>query len=211
MGWDFLPHLFLFCHMRRVFAFAALLSLLLAGCSKESRMVINGTISSQWDGVNVYFCPLPHPTEDVVDSTAVKNGTFTFTIPADSCYVARLQLDATVGSDIQMLYVAVEPGILNVELSENSHGGGTPLNDTLQVWKEYISAAQKASSPMHSFALSEQILEYTANLVCNNPNGVGGYLLWRYGRFFPDSTKARIDSLGITKYIPDVSTRKPNK
>ena len=197
--------------MHRGFIFAVIMFLLLAGCSKSSKMVINGTISNEWDGVNMYFCPLPHPTEDVVDSTVVKNGTFTFTIPADSCYVARLQLDATVGSNIQMLYVAVEPGILNVEMGEDSHGGGTPLNDTLQVWKEFISAAQKASSPMHAFALSEQILEYTANVICNNPNGVGGYLLWRYGRFFPEDTKAKIDSLGLYRYIPDVSTRKPRK
>lgn len=197
--------------MRRVFAFTVLLSLLLAGCSKSSRMVINGTISSEWDGVNIYFCPLPHPTEDVVDSTVVKNGTFTFTIPADSCYVARLQLDATVGSNIQMLYVAVEPGVLTVEMSEDSHGGGTPLNDSLQVWKDYIALTQKSAGPMHSIMASQKILEYTADFVCNNPNGVGGYLLWKYGRFFPDSAKAKIDSLGLSKYIPDVSTRKKHK
>lgn len=196
--------------MRKSIILAVLGILILTGCSRSSNLIINGTISSQWDGVNMYFCPLPHPTADVVDSTVVKDGKFTFTIPADSCYMARLQLDATTGSNIQMLYVAIEPGTLNVEMSEDSHGSGTPLNDSLQVWKEFISATQKASH-MNSFEVSQQILDYTANFVCNNPNGVGGYLLWKYGRFFPDSTKTKIDSLGLTRYIPDVSTRKPRK
>lgn len=197
--------------MRNSIILAVLCSLSLAACSRNAKMVINGTVPDQWNGFNVYFCPLPHPTADVVDSAMVTDGKFTFTIPADSCYMARLQLDATAGSDLQMLYIAIEPGELNVELNKDSRGGGTPLNDSLQVWKEFISLAQKSASPMNAFKVSQQILDYTATFISNNPNGMGGYLLWKYGRFFPDSTKVRLDSLGLNKYIPDVSTRKPRK
>lgn len=197
--------------MRYSSILAVLCFIFLAGCTGKSRLVINGTVSEQWDGFNVYFCPLPHPTADVVDSAMVKGGKFSFVIPADSCYMARLQLDATAGSDVQMLYIAIEPGELKVELSKDSRGEGTPLNDSLQVWKEFISLSQKNASPMNALKVSQQILDYTATFISNNPNGMGGYLLWKYGRFFPDSTKARLDSLGLNKYIPDVSTRKPRK
>lgn len=175
-------------------------------------LTINGHIPAAYNGEKIYFCPLPQPRPEYSDSTVIENGSFKFEIPADSGYVAKLQIDnhAPEAQYIQILYVGVEPGVLNVEMGLNSKGSGTPANDRLQELKDYIDSVS-GNFDIRLLQRSELILAKIADFVIATPNGIGGYYLGKYGEFFPDSAKARIDSLGLKKFIPDVSTRKPRK
>lgn len=172
-------------------------------------MTIKGTIPDAYDGDKIYFCPLPSPMPEFSDSTVIENGKFEFVIPADSAYVAKLQIDnlAEDAGYVQILYVGVEPGILNVDMGLVSSSYGTPTNDKLQEIKEYIDSLS-SDREVGLFQRSELILAKIGDFVVDTPNGIGGYYNGKYGKFFPDSIKARIDSLGLNRFIPDVSKRK---
>lgn len=195
--------------------FGLLLTVLFLTCSCKSDkvLIVRGNISEEYNGTKIYFCPLPSPRPEYSDSTVIRNGKFSFAIKADSSYMAKLQVDDRSESAyhfVQLLYVGVEPGVLDVEMGSNSRSFGTPVNDRLQVLKNYIDSLTRDTST-GAFRRSELILAKIGDFVIETPNGVGGYYNGRYGRFFPDSTKAKIDSLGLNRFIPDVSTRKPRK
>ena len=70
--------------MKKILPFIAVL-LAVAACRPDGpTLEIRGHIGDGFDGQIIYFCPQPHPTADIVDSTVVKGGTFLFRIPADS-------------------------------------------------------------------------------------------------------------------------------
>lgn len=187
--------------------FAILVSL--CSCSNRELMTIEGTIPEVYNGDKIYFCPLPSPLPEFSDSTVIENGKFEFVIPADSNYVAKLQIDnhAEDARYVQILYVGVEPGILNVDMGLVSSSYGTPTNDRLQQIKEYIDSLT-SDREVGLFQRSELILAKIGDFVVDTPNGIGGYYNGKYGKFFPDSTKKRIDSLKLNRFIPDVSKRK---
>ena len=177
------------------------ITLLLAtlSCNPEGPVLeIRGRIDGKFDGQKIYFCPQPKPTADIVDSTAVKGGTFFFRIPADSLYIADLTLSRRAEGFAERILIAVEPGILNVSLGAPSCAQGTPLNDTLQHWKEQL---QGAASP-------EDARRYTYETVLQNPNLVGGYLYMLFRKGFDQQQNRVLDSLGYEKRMPDVTTRR---
>lgn len=204
-------HFFNLMTMKRA-CFLLSVILCICSCTNSHTLTIKGSIPAVFNGEKIYFCPLPSPRPEYSDSTVIDNGSFKFVIPADSAYMAKLQIDnhAPDARYVQILYVGVEPGVLNVDLGLNSKGGGTPANDRLQVLKEYIDSIS-GDFDIRLLQRSELILAKIADFVVDTPNGIGGFYLGKYGEFFPDSAKAKIDSLGLTKYIPDVSTRKPRK
>lgn len=159
---------------------------------------IHGRIEGNFDGQKIYFCPQPHPTADIVDSTVVRGGAFFFRIPADSLYVADLTLSRRAPGFAERLLIAVEPGILEVTLGAPSHASGTPVNDALQQWKEQL---QGTDSP-------EEAKRHTFELTCRYPDAVGGYLYLMFRNGFDEQQRQLLDSLGYDKLIPDVSTRR---
>ena len=195
--------------MRKRLVFYILWGLSLCSCSNRELMKIEGTIPEAYNGDKIYFCPLPNPMPEFSDSTVIENGKFEFVIPADSNYVAKLQIDnlADDARYVQILYVGVEPGVLSVEMGSVSRSSGTPTNDRLQEVKEYIDSLS-GDKEVGLFERSELILSKIGDFVVNTPNGIGGYYNGKYGAFFPNSLKEKIDSLGLNKYIPDVSKRK---
>ena len=184
--------------MKRLLPFIAVLLTALS-CQPDGPVLeIRGRIDSALDGQKVYFCPQPKPTADIVDTTVVKGGTFIFRIPADSLYIADITLSKRAPGYAERILIAVEPGILELSLGMPSSARGTPLNDTLQHWKEQL---QGATSP-------EAAKSCTYETALHNPNIVGGYLYMLFQRGFDPEQNRVLDSLGYGKLIPDVTTRR---
>ena len=88
--------------------------LLLSGCrqSHQSSCLIMGPMENHTlDGKTIYLVPLVGPHDAAhVDSTTIENA----------------------------LLVVSEPGTVNVHIGKLSSCGGTPQNDSLQAWKDYM-------------------------------------------------------------------------
>lgn len=183
--------------MKRILPFIAVLLAATACKSDGPTLEIRGRIQGDFEGQIIYFCPQPHPTADIVDSTVVKGGTFFFRIPADSLYVADLTLSRRAPGYAERLLIAVEPGILDITLGTPSRAQGTPVNDALQQWKEQLQGGDPDVAKRSTF-----------DLVRHYPDAVGGYLYMIFGRLFDEEQRQLLDSLGYDKLIPDVSTRR---
>jgi hypothetical protein len=123
--------------MRRIFLLPVFLFFLAASCSKAPSFSIQGTVpDSNFEGSKVYLVALDAPVTRNVDSTTVLNGTFRFTVPADSFDVRILRIPARFPAIVEDLVVVCEPGEAVVVLDSISSGGGTRLNNILQQWKE---------------------------------------------------------------------------
>lgn len=193
--------------MKRILSILSVI-LSLSACSRPERMlVINGTISDEFDGKLMYFCPQPKPTAEIVDSTIIKEGKFCFRIPADSVYVADLRLALSARGNVERLLIVVEPGNLNVMMGPTSSSYGTSLNDSLQCWKEFI-ADNTASSGNDFQEFRKKFEERTVSLIGNNINPLGGFLFKTFGAGFDETSRQKLLDSGIEKFVPDVSTRR---
>lgn len=97
---------------------------------------IHGTMeSSRWDGKKIFLVPM-FGLQDAahVDSVVIKDGKFEFT--ADTMEMKVIRVDYRYRDGVQDLLVVSEPGDVNVVIGANSISGGTPQNDSLQVWKD---------------------------------------------------------------------------
>ena len=111
----------------------------------KKMMNIEGVVSSEYNGQIIYLVPRPHPTPETVDSAYIVNGTFSFSIPADSA-IYDIVISRRANAPIQRLLIVAEEGTLHANMGMNSSGTGTPLNNQLQHWKEQMeSAGEKAA------------------------------------------------------------------
>lgn len=186
------------------------LTLTLLGCTMCDSgrwLTIKGTIDPSFDGYNMYFRPQPFPNGDIVDSAKIKGGKFEFKIAADSMYVGDLVLSFSSQTRVEPILIAVEPGTLTATMGIDSYASGTPLNDTLTVWKQFIvdNVQRKTSSELMT---AQQLFEKrTVELIKRQPNALGGYLFFLYSPSFSRESVTELDSLKIYQYMPDVTKR----
>lgn len=95
---------------------------------------IHGTINSDaYEGVRIFLVPLHDQSREVVDSVEIHDRQFTFR--GTNHWMAVVRLDSRYRYGTQELLVATEPGDIYVQVDSISTGGGTPQNDSLEVWK----------------------------------------------------------------------------
>lgn len=110
----------------------------------SSDFVIEGTVE-QLEGIKLpvgakiwlvpFFGPHPRP----VDSCFVaEDGSFRF--EGNTELLSTIILGQAYRYGYQQLLVCTSPGTTRVTIGERSSASGTPMNDDLQVWKEYIEA-----------------------------------------------------------------------
>ena len=126
-------------------AVIAVLAPLFCSCSKTSApgpsgpCRIHGTISSQYNDRRIFLVPFSGPqTAEYVDSIEIKAGRFEFT--TDTVMMAKILVDYHYRMGVQPLLVVTEPGDVNVVIDAESSATGTPLNDSLQQWKQVTEA-----------------------------------------------------------------------
>ena len=139
-----------FIVMKRIFPFSiiTLMTILtvtiLSSCGDKAASAgpacrIHGVMeSSDWDGKRIFLVPFEGVRDSTtVDSTVINNGKFEFI--SDSAEMKIIRLDYHFRRGTQDLLVITEPGDVDVFIGQVSHGGGTPQNDSLQVWKDGLA------------------------------------------------------------------------
>ena len=168
--------------------FSAMGCMVMSSCSSETvkKSRIHGTMeSANWDGKKIYLVPMfGHVDAAYVDSTIIKNRKFEFA--TDSCEMKRITVEVTARYGTQDLLVVTEPGDIQVSIGKNSRAGGTPENDSLQVWKDRLmkySAALNLLSKHEKYvndtsllkskrkAIISQITSYTEQMKKRMPSG----------------------------------------
>ena len=184
------------------------------GCKKQDPFIIEGKVTNPlFFGSKVYLVALDAPVTKRVDSVAIINGSFSFSIKPDSFDVRILRIPAKFPHVIEDLVVIPESGKVNVVLDSISHGGGTRLNNRLQLWKErkryhdsiqvdlYIRAKSRnagklsdrvtaVSEKMHEVFMSDNICMINENLF----NGIGLMIYKVYFDQLPSAEKNYVTS-----------------
>ena len=70
--------------------------------------------------------------------------------------MCAIRLDRRHRDTGQNLLVATEPGDIYVTIGPDSHGGGTPQNDSAQVWKDLTIEHNKVYGGLYDAGLKEQ-------------------------------------------------------
>lgn len=106
-------------------------------CTNRQR-VIEGTLSGDlYDNEVVYWVPFKDASSATVDSGRINKNTFRIVVSAhnyDRMGIVRVRPQFRLG--LQDILVFAEKGTVNVHLDSISRATGTPLNETLQYWKD---------------------------------------------------------------------------
>lgn len=106
----------------------------------DGKCYIEGTVNGeQYEGKRIFLVPMNGPkTAEYVDSMEITNGKFHFTkdYTKDTIQMYKILLDYHYRFGLQPLLVVGEPGHIQVTIDSISSAGGTPQNDSLQMWKE---------------------------------------------------------------------------
>jgi len=138
--------------MRRFLVLAALLVAALSACSKSDQYRIHGRVtSSDLDGVQVFLVPVGHEEPENVDSVYIKDHEFMF--KGRKHWICEIRLDKYHRDKGQNLLVVTEPGDIYVTIGPDSRGGGTPQNDSLQVWKDLTVSHNRAFGQLYDAGL----------------------------------------------------------
>ena len=200
--------------------YMALVALCMVGCKPSTSMIIRGTAPTECEGLNVYLVPQPFPKSEEVDSTVIRNGRFEFRVDASEVRICDITISRKSKVPFQRLLVAVEQGELETVIGEVSSSRGTPLNDTLNQWKQVMSdAGNRAEVLRQMIALqsdaavvdslkAEMEKAYaeaerrTIEIIENNLNPMGGFLYMVAGRKIDSVSRQRLIDLGIEKWKP---------
>lgn len=121
--------------MKRLsFLIPALAILLVCACGRDEYRIHGRVTSNELEGVKIFLVPVGHEERENVDSVLIKNHEFEF--KGNKHWMCTIRLIAHERAKGQNLLVATEPGDIYVTIGPNSTGGGTPQNDSLQVWKD---------------------------------------------------------------------------
>ena len=141
--------------MRNPLLFIAVLAaFLLSSCGRDQYRIHGRVASNDLDGVQVFLVPLGHEEPENVDSVVIHDHEFFF--KGREHWMCEIRLDRYNRDKGQNLLVVTEPGDIYVTIGPDSSGGGTPQNDSIQVWKDLTMETNKMYSAMRSEGMKEQ-------------------------------------------------------
>lgn len=191
-------------------ASVAVLATFISACDKGTSAPagachIHGTISEQYNDKRIFLVPLTGPqTAEYVDSIEIKDGRFEFT--TDTVMMAKILVDYHYRIGVQPLLVVTEPGDVQVVIDEVSSTTGTPLNDSLDKWKQATLAynnqtiqlrREKRSSETDS--LRQAYKQLTRQMAANVEGTVlgeflAGFYPYTYKRKLPDGRTVTVNA-----------------
>ena len=135
--------------MKKVLFFLfALSALFLSSCNRDDQYRIHGRVTSnELEGKQIFLVPLGHETAEFVDSVHIHNHEFSF--KGKEHWMCEIRLGKYHRDKGQNLLVVTEPGDIYVTIGPDSTGGGTPQNDSLQVWKDLTIARNRVFGPLY--------------------------------------------------------------
>ena len=131
-----------------IFLFA-LSAVLFSSCERNAAQYrIHGRVTANdLEGYQIFLVPLGHETAEFVDSVHIHNHEFFF--KGKEHWMCEIRLGKYHRDKGQNLLVVTEPGDIYVTIGPDSSGGGTPQNDSLQVWKDLTIARNQDFGPLY--------------------------------------------------------------
>ena len=113
------------------------LTICFAACTEKESVISGNLPDATYDGEMVYLVPIKDASSKTVDSTLIKDSHFQFKVkPEKQNKIFIIRVRPILRVKLQEILVASEPGTISVNLDAPSSSSGTPLNQTLQQWKE---------------------------------------------------------------------------
>lgn len=183
--------------MRKYLIFFFMFCLAFASCKTESTYTIEGTLpNSNYDGEFIFLTPLVNATRERVDSTFISGGRFRFTGLAADSEMFVLRTRPILRFELQELLLVKEQGTTQVQIGSISSATGTPLNDSMQLWKDKLSSFdslnyllasqfegadpdQKQKLITQSDSLKLEINRFNYQFVLNNQQNVVGKFVFQ--------------------------------
>ncbi len=137
-----------------LFILAGLTALLLAACGRDQYRIHGRVTSNELEDMQIFLVPLGHETAEFVDSVHIHNHEFAF--KGNRHWMCEIRLGKYHRDKGQNLLVVTEPGDIYVTIGPESSGGGTPMNDSLQVWKDLTIQRNKTFGRLYDAGLKEQ-------------------------------------------------------
>ncbi len=116
--------------MKKQFLLLSVAMLLIVGCKQENHYTLDGTVSQTMNGQKIFMFDMTDDHPDVVDSTIVANGHFSFSGTVDEPWIAMVGNPEGI-----VVFPVIEPG--NIVIA-NEHCSGTPLNDRFEAFHARI-------------------------------------------------------------------------
>ncbi len=126
----------------------------LTACEKDQYRIHGRVTSNELEGMQVFLVPLGHETAEFVDSVHIHNHEFFF--QGTEHWMCEIRLGKYQRDKGQNLLVATEPGDIYATIGPDSSGGGTPQNDSLQVWKDLTIAHNKTYGQLYEAGMKEE-------------------------------------------------------
>lgn len=142
--------------MKKVLFLLFALSALLLSCGRrDGEYRIHGRVTANdLEGLQIFLVPLGHETAEFVDSVHIHDHEFFF--KGNEHWMCEIRLGKRYRDKGQNLLVATEPGDIYVTIGPDSSGGGTPLNDSLQVWKDLTIRRNKVFGPLYDAGMKAE-------------------------------------------------------
>jgi hypothetical protein len=131
---------------KSILFFAVLAAFQISSCSRDQYRIHGRVTSNELESIQVFLVPLGHEEPENVDSVFIRNHEFFF--KGKEHWMCEIRLDRYHRDKGQNLLVITEPGDIYVTIGQNSSGGGTPQNDSIQVWKDLTMETNKMYSEM---------------------------------------------------------------
>ncbi|MCI5982123.1 MAG: DUF4369 domain-containing protein [Marinilabiliaceae bacterium] len=111
----------------------------LSGCVHDDSYVIEGTLygGRNFEDQTIYLVPFAGASADNIDSAIVHDSHFRFSGIATKDDICIIRMRPMMRLFIEELIIVREPGHIYTRLSQTSEAAGTPLNDSLQAWRNF--------------------------------------------------------------------------
>lgn len=141
--------------MKKILILMALAAVLFASCGRSGQYRIHGRVlTNDLEGVQIFLVPVGHEEKENVDSVRIHDHEFFF--KGKEHWMCALRLDKRHRDKGQNLLVVTEPGDIYVVIGPDSSGGGTPQNDSAQVWKNLTVEANRIYSELYQADMKEE-------------------------------------------------------
>jgi len=108
-----------------------------AGCTENVSFIKGQLPDATCDNDIVYLVPFEGASAKTVDSTFIQGSRFQFKIKQNKHnQIFIIRVKPLLRLNLQDILIISEPGTIFVNLNNNSSSSGTPMNETLQQWKE---------------------------------------------------------------------------
>lgn len=140
-----------------LFLTVAAAAFLLCACGRDEYRIHGRVTSNELEGVKIFLVPYGHEERENVDSVLIHNHEFEFR--GREHWMCTLRLISHERHKGQNLLVATEPGDIYVTIGPDSRGGGTPQNDSLQVWKDLTIEHNRRLGQLYDAGMKEEAAE----------------------------------------------------